>query len=276
MFKLHFNFIHIGDQIATTAIPENLFHLTGQRSVITDSRIWAFKHNPYVEFMTEQEAAGLPVINLIPDCRVPEQVQNYRARRQSHIITNGQTDYMLSGVNVDDFPLRHSRLYIYEDLATEPDKIVVHTQGSDRTRDNEPAIRYGSGEDQERIMSDQVCAAILQNYRDYRIVQVGSPTDRALGGKSIDLRGKTDLWGTAKEIATASRFIGVNSGPMHIANCYLRVDKRTVLMEFPKQTLLNFRPGDLRNWLFSWIDPTNTFINRYEQDIAYTFAYTKI
>jgi len=57
---------------------------------------------------------------------------------------------------------------------------------------------------------------------------------------------------------------------------YLRVDKRTVLMEFPKQTLLNFRPGDLRNWLFSWIDPTNTFINRYEQDIAYTFAYTKI
>lgn len=275
MFKLHFNFIHIGDQIATTAIPENLFHLTGQRSVITDSRIWAFKHNPYVEFKTESEAADLPVINLIPDCRVPAQSQNYRSRR-NHLTTMGQTDYILSTLNIDSFPLRHSRLYVYEDEVIEPDKVVVHTQGSDRTRDGEPAIRFSSGEDSERIMSDQVCAAILKNYRDYRIVQVGAVSDRPLGGHSIDLRGKTDLWGTAREIATASRFIGVNSGPMHMANCYPRVDKRIVLMEFPQQTLLDFRPGDIRNWLFSWIDPTNTYINKYEQDIGYTYSYTKI
>jgi len=275
MFKLHFNFIHIGDQIATTAIPENLSKLTGQRSVITDSRIWAFKHNPYVEFRTESEAADLPVINLIPDCRVPAQSQNYRSRR-NHLTTNGQTDYMLSQLNIDDFPLRHSRLYIYEDETIEPDKVVVHTQGSDRTRDGEPAIRHSSGEDAERIMSDQVCTAILKNYKDYRIVQVGAVSDRPLGGNSIDLRGKTDLWGTAREIATASKFIGVNSGPMHIANCYPRLDRRTVLMEFPKQTLLNFRPGDVRNWLFSWIDPTSTYINKYEQDIGYTYSYTKI
>ena len=220
-------------------------------------------------------AKDLPTIDLIPDCRIPNQAQNYLNRRKN-TVTNGQADYMLSQLEIDQFPLRHSRLYIYEDETIEPDKVVVHTQGSDRTQAGEPAIRYSSGEDSERVMSDEVCTAILKNYRDYRIVQVGAPTDRPLGGASIDLRGKTDYWGTAREIATASRFIGVNSGPMHIANCYPRVDKRIVLMEFSEQTLLQFRPGDIRNWLFSWIDPTCTFFNKTQNDIGYSYSYTKI
>jgi hypothetical protein len=61
-----------------------------------------------------------------------------------------------------------------------------------------------------------------------------------------------------------------------MANCFPRVDKRIVLMEFPRQTLMNFRPGDARNWLFSWIDPTNTFFNKWDQDVAYTYSHTKI
>ena len=275
MFKLNFIFTAIGDQIATTALPENLFKLTGEKTAISDARIWAFKHNPYVNFVSEDQARDLPSIDLIPDCRVPAQAQNYFNRR-NNTVTNGQTDYMLSQLEIDQFPLRHSRLYIYEDETIEPDKIVVHTQGSDRTQAGEPAIRYSSGEDSERIMSQEVCTAILKNYRDYRIVQIGSISDRPLGGASIDLRGKTDYWGTAKEIATASRFIGVNSGPMHIANCYPRVDKRIVLMEFPQQTLTEFRPGDIRNWLFSWIDPTATFFNKTHDDVGYTFSFTKI
>lgn len=275
MFKLHFNFIHIGDQISTTAIPENIFRLTGEKCVITDKRIWAFEHNPYVEFMDESQAQAFPVINLVPDCRVQAQSKNYASQRV-HMISTGQTDYMLCQLNIDDFPLRHSRLYIYEDEPVEPNKIVVHTQGSDRTRDGEPAIRYSSGEDAERIMSDEVCQSILKNYRDYKIVQVGSKSDRPLGGHTIDRRGEYDYWGTIKEIATASKFIGVNSGPMHMANCYPRVDKRIVFMEFPKKTLLSFRPGDVRNWLFSWVDPTNTFFNKTEDDIGYTFSHTKL
>lgn len=275
MFKFKFHFTAIGDQIATTALPENIFKLTGQRIAITDARIWAFKHNPYVDFMTDDQAKDLDTIDLIPDCRVPQQRQNYFDRREN-TTTNGQTDYMLSQLAIDKFPLRHSRLYVYEDETIEPDKVVVHTQGSDRTQAGEPAIRYSSGEDSERIMTDDVCNAILKNYRDYKIIQIGAKTDRPLGGKSIDLRGKTDYWNTAREIATASKFIGVNSGPMHIANCYPRVDKRIVLMEFPNETITKFRPGDIRNWLFSWIDPTATYFNKTEVDSAYTYSYTKI
>lgn len=275
MFKLHFNFIHIGDQIATTSVPENIFHVTGQRCVITDPRIWAFKYNPYVDHVTDAEAVDLPVINLIPDCRVPDQRDTYISKMQMPV-SAGQAEFMCVNLGFTDVHLRHSRLYVHENEKTDPLKIVVHTTGSDRTRDGEPAIRYSSGEDSVRIMSDQVIESILKNYSDYKIIQVGSKDDKPLGGKSIDKRGKYDYWETILEIATAAKFIGVNSGPMHMANCYPRVDKRTVLMEFPEKTLLNYRPGDVRHWLFSWVDPTNMFFNRFDRDISFTFSHNKI
>ncbi len=277
MYLLHFNFTHIGDQIATTAIPENIYNITGKKCAITNNKIWAFKHNPYVEHLTEQQAEGLPVLNLVPDCRVSDQQKHYVEKMQA-VTAGSQTEYMCLnfGIDPDKVTLRHPRLYIHEDKPIDPLKIVVHTTGSDRTRDNEPAIRHGSGEDDIRVMSDEVIATILENYKNYKIVQVGSASDKPLGGHSIDCRGQYDYWQTAKEIATAAKFIGVNSGPMHIANCYPRVEKKIVLMEFPGETLLKFKPGDVRNWLFSWVDPANTYFNKSKQDIGITFSYQKI
>ena len=34
--------------------------------------------------------------------------------------------------------------------------------------------------------------------------------------------------------------------------------------------------ADINHWLFSWLDPTHTYFNRYQHDIAYTFSYKKI
>lgn len=92
-----------------------------------------------------------------------------------------------------------------------------------------------------------------------------------------------DIWEPAAEIATASRFIGVNSGPMHIANCYPRVTKRIVLMEFSQGYLARendvafpWRAGCTRNFLTSWLDPANTYFNRFDQDYGISFSYLKI
>ena len=38
----------------------------------------------------------------------------------------------------------------------------------------------------------------------------------------------------------------------------------------------SFRPGDIRNWLLSWIDPTCTFFNKFEHDVGYTYSHKKI
>jgi hypothetical protein len=275
MYKLKFNFHHIGDQISTTSIPENVFNVTGKKCVITDKRIWAFEHNPYVHFLEEEDAIDLPEISLIPDCRVQEQVKHFHEKMQT-IVAGSQAEYMCVNLGFSDVRLRHPRLYIHEDVDIIPNKIVVHTTGSDRTRDKEPAIRTSSGEDAVRVMSDDVIANILRNYKDYQIIQLGGKDDKLLGGHSVDMRGKLSLFDVAKEIASSARFIGVNSGLMHIANCYPRVDKRIVLMEFPRETLMTFKPCDIRNWLFSWIDISNVFFNKFEHDVGLTYSYTKI
>jgi len=275
MFKLKFYFKHIGDQICTTALPENIFNATGEKCIITDPAIWAFKHNPYVIHMDESDCPSDALeINVIPDNRIPDQRQLYLKNTQSQISV-GQTDYMCQNIGITEPKLRHPRLYIYEDLEIEPDKIIVNTAGSDRTRDNEPAIRYNFGEDQVRILSDDILKQILHNYKNYRIYQIGSKNDRPLGGHSIDCRGM-DYWDSIKEVATASRFIGVDSGPRHMASCYPKIDIRVALVQYPKQTLLSSRPGDINHWLFSWLDMTHTYFNRYDYDIGYTFSYKKI
>ncbi|AMP02871.1 glycosyltransferase family 9 protein [Collimonas pratensis] len=275
MYKLRFNFFHIGDQIATTAIPENVFRASGRKCIITQPQIWAFQHNPYVVFMDEAQAAEYPEISLIPDCRATQQAQHY-FDSMKNMTAGSQSEYMCVNFGVSDPVLRHPRLYLHEDKKTIPHKVVVHTSGSDRTRDGEPAIRHASGEDEVRVMSDAVLGSILENYRDYELIQVGSPADKPLGGHSIDMRGQHDYWQLAGEIASAAKFIGVNSGPMHIANCYPRLEKRIVMMELPQETLRQFRPGDVRNWLFSWLDPSNMFFNKLDTDVGLTFSHRKI
>ena len=275
MFHLKFNFFHIGDQIATTAIPENIFNVTGEKCIISDERIWAFKHNPHVVFKSEEEANKYPTISLIPDCRVQEQAKQY-VDVMKLPVTNGQTEYMCIQLGFNNVHLRHSRLYIYEDEPIVPNRIVIHTTGSDRRRDGEIAIRTTSGEDDVRVMSDDVLDSINKNYAHYEKIQVGGDNDKPLGGDCTNLCGKLDYWEVARLIAGSAKFIGVNSGPMHIANCYPRVEKRIVLQEFSIDTLMTYRPGDVRNWLFSWIDPTCTFFNKFDHDVGYTYSHKKL
>ena len=275
MHRLRFHFHRIGDQVAATPFPENWFHARGEKLIIADERIWAFRHNPYVVFASEEEAARHPAIDVIPDCRVEEHMKNY-ARLTNALAAASQAEFMGLNAGIAEVKLRHPRLYVHEDARIVPDKVVVHTTGSDRTRDDEAPIRTGAGEDAVRVMSDEVIASILRNYADWQVVQVGAATDKPLGGNSIDRRGRCDYLETAAEIASAARFIGVNSGPMHLANCYPRVDKRIVLMEFPRATLFKLRPGDIRNWLLSWIDPASMLFNRFEHDVGLTHSHTKI
>lgn len=275
MFKLKFYFKHIGDQICTTALPENIFHATGEKCIITDPAIWAFKYNPYVVHMDESQCpADALEINVIPDNRVPEQRQHYQTVHKTNI-SAGQTQYMATNIGIENPKLRHPRLYVYEDLEREPDKIIINTSGSDRTRDNEPAVRYNFGEDQVRVLDQPIIDQILINYKNYRIYQIGSKADPLVGGHCVDLRG-IDYWESIREVATASRFIGVDSGPRHMASCYPGIDIRVLLVQYPEKTLITSRPGDINHWLFSWLDPTHTYFNRYEHDVAYTFSYKKI
>lgn len=273
MHRLNFFFHAIGDQVCTTSFPENYYVMTGEKVIINDPKIWAFKYNPYVIHGQSHEYMEFPSIDIMPDTRVQEQVKNY-VGLYDNLSFNSQAEWLCANVGAKNPPLRHPRLYIYETESIIPNKITVHTTASDRSKAGEPAIREKLGEDAIRVMAPDVIDSIIQNYKGWDIVQIGSETDVTVPG-AIDKRGGTK-WDMAKEIATSARFIGVNSGPMHIAYCYPRVDKRIVLMEFSKKAIARWRPGDMRNFNFSWFDPSATYFNKHHEDIAYTFAHTKI
>lgn len=276
MYRLKFNFTEIGDQVCTTAIPENIFNVTGEKCVIDDDRIWAFKHNPYVEFMSPEDTKDMEFINLWPDARIQAQAQKYLDVMRCPI-TGSQTEYMCVNLGFNDVKLRHPRLYIHENEKINPKKIVVHTTGSDRTKRGEPvAFRSQVGEDDVRVMTDDEIETILKNYEDYEIIQIGGADDKPLGGHSVNLCNKLDYWEVAKEIASSAIFIGIVSGPMHIANCFPRVTKKIILQEFPVESILTWRPGDVRNFSFTWFDVNNVYYNKFDHDVGMTFSYKKI
>ena len=273
MHRLKFHFYAIGDQVCTTSFPENYFHMTGEKVIINDPLIWAFKYNPYVLHVKEHEYMEFPEVDMIPDTRDQNHVKNYVGLYDC-LSFNSQAEWLCASVGAKNPPLKHPRLYIYEDEKIIPNKITVHTTASNRSKAGEPLIREKLGEDAVRILTDDIINSILKNYDGWEIVQIGGKEDVPVPG-AIDKRGN-DKWEMAKEIATSARFIGVNSGPMHIAYCYPRVDKRIILVEFSKKSLAKWKPGDMRNFNFSWFDPSATFFNKYAEDVAYTFSHTKI
>jgi len=272
----------IGDLIITTSFPENFYKITGEKVLVDDYKAkWVFKYNPYVVF--DYKSHDIQNIPMMIEARYPDLVEKYIKDKNTFSISS-QAEWIMYcvGLDTDKITIRHPRLYIHEDLKQKPKKLTVHTTGSNRSLVGEEQIRYNLGEDAERIMSDEVIETILNNYKDWEIYQVGGEDDKPLGGNSIDLRGKLDLYEVAREIASSQRFIGVVSGLMHMANAYPNVEKRIVLMEFPDSTLrkgfqsIPLRPGELRNRMFAWLDPSNTFYNKYKIDMGVTCSYLKL
>jgi ADP-heptose:LPS heptosyltransferase len=67
---------------------------------------------------------------------------------------------------------------------------------------------------------DELWQALAERLQDWAtVIEIGSPSspDLALGGKYIDLRGRTSLEELVAAIATADLHIGPISGPVHIA-----------------------------------------------------------
>ena len=82
--------------------------------------------------------------------------------------------------------------------------------------------------------------------------------------------------GKSKRDRKLVKSIGVSSGPIHISNCYPKVEKRIMLQEFPQESLMRFQPGDMRAFLFQWLDPAHLYFNKYERYISFTKSYNKI
>jgi len=110
-----------------------------------------------------------------------------------------------------------------------------------------------AGEDNFRVLSEEIIQHVRETYRGYEIIQVGSKED--LDAQVIDCRGIPDIWEVVSIIAQAGIFIGVDSGPYWIAASYPRIFRKKVMMQYPPEYLRNrFVPMHLLNPHVHWHD----------------------
>ena len=229
----------IGDHVYHTYFPEVYYKNVGRKIVDLNSK-WCYDFNPYIE-------RNAPVdIVLCPWCindRLPP----------SDVLSTTEFIFKPCGF---DIRLRHPRLYKFEDAEKIPNSICVHTNGNSR----------------HTSISDSAISLIQEKYKGYQIFQVGGVNDKET--PFIDKRGMP-LWDTVELIARSQMFIGVNSGMLHIANCYPSVWKKVILNEYSLEELKEWRPcSSIRNAF--WLDTSIMYFNESEEDIGITFSYRSI
>jgi len=238
----------IGDKLQFSSVPENYYHTYGQKIIDVD-RSWVYDHNPFVD----RDSKADEIYN-------PWTSQNSNIDNK---INNNSLNYGLLGLSLRaaaaldlDVVLRHNRLYIYESNEIECKKIVIHTDGKT----------------EGGTINDSIIEQIQKNYQNYKIYQIGGTSDRDT--PFIDMRG-LDIWKTAEFLSSAEIFIGVNSSMMHLANCYPKIRKKIIILQYNKEELKYFYPSAYGNYTH-WIDYNNELYNAYEHDVGATMSYKKI
>lgn len=238
----------IGDKLQFSSIPENYYYTHGKKIIDVD-KSWVYDHNPFVD----RESS-------------PDEVYNPWTSQNSNLnnkINNKSLNYALLGPAIRaaaaldlNITLRHNRLYLYENNEIECKKVVVHT----------------NGKSEGGIINDTIIEQIQNNYKNYKIYQIGGASDRDT--PFIDMKG-LDIWKTAEFLSSAEIFIGVNSSMMHLANCYPKVRKKIILLQYNQEQLKYFYPSAYDNYTH-WIDYNNELYNSYDHDIGVTMSYKKI
>ena len=233
----------IGDHVHYTFWPEIYYENTGKKLVDLNKK-WCYDYNPFVERDKPVDIAFCPweLDKLLPKkhyLNAPEQVFSWLNFK----------------VNI-----RHPRLYRFEDIVPIPGTVCVNT----------------TGKSMHTEIPDKVIDLISETYRDYQIFQVGGINDR--NTPFIDRRG-LGMWNTAELIAKSQIFIGVNSGMMHIADCYPRVCKKILIDERSLEELKQWWPCSRIMEPISdshWLNTTMAYYNYSDNDIGITYTWRKI
>tara|TARA_R110000824_G_scaffold272682_1_gene461188 strand:- start:499 stop:1446 length:948 start_codon:yes stop_codon:yes gene_type:complete len=304
--------VGIGDKVQYSALPECFYKYYGIK-LIDVNKSWVFDHSPYVrrdvaDFFPlkfknkEDEKTGMPCIYSEEKDWINS---NYKKTHTlnidgetKHVIIAGlwrnfdaitpasRSELFNSLLGIDsrarldlDFP-RGPRLYRYEDPHNvKPDQIAIHIGPSHST---------------SQVIPDHVLNEIKNRYSNYNIIQIGSEKDndfcwtharhdhqhlRNDFPSFVDKRG-VDIWETVKIIAESAIFIGINSGPMNIANCYPHINKKLILLndgQWEKEAFCRFEPLSARlTPSFGWVDFGWQYYTTDDYDVGRMYSYKKI
>jgi len=256
--------VGIGDKIQYTHLPENIYKNFGVK-LYDPFKYWVFDKNPYV--IRDANPDIFIILDKLFD--LPKEQHEtiygtqYFSRASKHCDILGIKCY-----------LRHYNLYDQNDQNINYKKISIHT---------------GPGKSTAGEIPDQIIDIIKEKYKDFELIQVGSTYDKNIN--VTDKRGSS-LDEMINIIKNSFLFIGVNSGPMNIANCYPNIFRKIVLTEgnndYPKfrtnyESFLSneFIPqkhyGKLPHVSHeNWLDFGCLYYNITKDDMGVTYSYTKI
>ena len=289
--------VGIGDKAQYSALPECFYKYYGIK-LIDVSKSWIFDHSPYVRrdvpdfFPLKFKNTDGKHTKRMP-CIYSEEKDwiNSNYKKTHTLDVDGEAKHVviaslwrnfdamtpasrselvnsLLGINSQvrpdlDFP-RGPRLYKYEDPNNvKPDQIAIHIGPSNST---------------SQVIPDHVLNEIKNRYSNYNIIQIGSKKDNDFPS-FVDKRG-VDIWETVKIIAESAIFIGINSGPMNIANCYPHINKKLILLndgEWEKEVFCRFEPLSARiTPSFGWVDFGWQYYTTDDYDVGRMYSYKKI
>jgi hypothetical protein len=252
--------VGLGGVLVFSSFPENYYHNTGEKVIDLD-RAWVFDHNPFVL----RGYKPTQVVNLWSE-PWPHTSRSSSKEFFNRPVLGSVAERTASIFNHIAY-LRHPRLYLYEDLPTLDNRIVIHTTGK--------TFAPSAGEDKEKVLSKKIIGFIRKRYKDHELIQVGSRGD--MSANIIDCRGLKSIWETVKIIAQARMFIGVDSGPSWIAASYPRIFNKKILMQYSPEFLrTSFIPMHSLLPHQHWFDTSFMYFNRSENDAGITYSYLKI
>ena len=285
--------VGIGDKVQYSCIPEAFYKWYGIK-LIDVHRCWVFDRNPYVrrlfhkndigilrfkEAETNKDIDGYPAVYCKPHDWV-EPVEVPTPRQKTKIINlwhppnqlgcYSRSRWFYKTLGIQDWTRpqlclpRGPRLYKHEDpLNVKPDQITIHVGPSNNCK--------------LQFIPDEVLQTIAKRYANYNIIQVGAKTDNP--SPFIDKRG-LKIWDTVKTISESSIFIGINSGPIHIANCYPHISKKIIMKESNEPPCFQSASFDPLSSGFSefntWVDFGWQYFNTLKYDMGRTYSYTRI
>jgi hypothetical protein len=289
---IHIDANGIGDRIQWSSLPEAFYKWYG-RKLIDVNRSWVFDNNPFVQRRDDSLNRKIKITDIELACLYCDKIDwvNPNQEGMNFVSPNADAHKLLV---FDLFPsyLDHNitssrnfwlfeRLGIYPNQKPELDiprgpRLYKYEEPNNVKRD-QITIHVGPSRSTKQYIPDYVMEKIKERYSGYKIIQIGSPTDN----RSPFIR-KTGLniWESIKTISQSSIFIGINSGPMNIANCFPHISKKVIInsnIEWQKQETERFEPlGAKIVGNFGWVDFGWQYYTVENHDVGRMYSYKRI
>ena len=255
--------VGVGDKIQYTHLPENIYKNFGVK-LYDPLKYWVFDKNPYI-IRDEDPDVYLILDKLFDDSNYREGLygKQYFSRASKHCDILDIKCYT-----------RQFSLYDDKDQFINYNKITIHS---------------GPGNSTAGEIPDYIIDFIKEKYKNFQIVQIGSDKDKNIN--VLDKRGSS-LEEMISEIRNSFIFIGVNSGPMNIANCYPNIFKKIIItkdhLDYPKfriayddflnKEFIPQRQYEKTENLYqeNWLDFNCSYFNVTNEDLGPTLSYKRI